>query len=59
LNDTFGALLNEVIHDPALKDFSVASNIPPDERERNIHHIQTVAKKFLDAIVQSTDSFPL
>lgn len=58
LNDTLGALLSDVIRDPRLQDFSVASNIPPDQREQNIRYIQTVAKKFLDAIVGSTDSLP-
>ena len=58
MNDTLGTLLTDVIRDPRLQDFSVATNVPPDQREQNIRYIQTVAKKFLDAIVGSTNSLP-
>ena len=58
LNDTLGTLLRDVIQDPRVQEFSVASNIPPEEREQNLRHIQTIAKGFLDAIVDSTGSFP-
>lgn len=58
LSDTLGSLLRDVIQDPRLQAFSVASTIPPEEREQNLRHIQTIAKSFLDAIVDSTGSFP-
>jgi len=58
LTDTLGSLLNEVIHDPKLYEFSVASSISPEQREENIRYIQIVAKKFLDAIMDSTNSLP-
>lgn len=58
LNDTLGALLRDVIQDPRVQEFSVASTIPTEEREQNLRHIQTIAKNFLDAIVDSTGSFP-
>ena len=58
LTETLGNLLRDVIEDPRVQDFSVASTIPPEEREQNLRHIQTIAKSFLDAIVDSTGSFP-
>jgi neurofibromin 1 len=58
LNDILGTLLNDVIRDPRLQEFSVASNVSSEQREQNIRYIQTVAKNFLDAIVGSANSFP-
>ena len=58
LMDTLGGPLNEVIRDPRLQDFSIASTIPAEERDQNLRHIETVAKMFLDAIVDSADAFP-
>jgi neurofibromin 1 len=59
LSDTLGTLLREVFSDPRLQNFSVAAEIDPEEREGNLQYIKTIAKKFLDAIVGSADSFPL
>jgi hypothetical protein len=59
LSNTLGPLLNNVIQDPRLQEFSVASNIAPERRVANIQYIQTIAQSFLDAIVDSADSFPM
>jgi hypothetical protein len=59
LSNTLGPLLSDVIRDPRLQDFSVAPNISPEEREKNLRYIQVIAKDFLDAIVKSSDTFPL
>jgi hypothetical protein len=59
LTDTLGSLLSDVIRDPRLQDFSIAPNIPAEERDKNLRHIQIVAQSFLDAIVESTESFPM
>ena len=58
LTDTLGTLLNDVIRDPRLQEFSVASTVAPEQRELNLRHIQTIAQNFLDAIVGSANSFP-
>jgi len=58
LSDTLGPLLREVFRDRRLQGFSVSSEVDAEEREANLHYIQTVAKKFLDAIVGSVSSFP-
>jgi neurofibromin 1 len=58
LSETLGPLLRDVIQDPRVQDFSVASTVPSEEREQNLRHIQTIAKSFLDAIVHSAGSFP-
>ena len=59
LNNILGSHLSEVIRDPRLQGFSVASTLSDDQREQNLRHIQTISKSFLDAIVESTDAFPL
>jgi hypothetical protein len=59
LSSTLGPLLSDVIQDPRLQDFSVASNVAPEQRVANLQYIQTIAQSFLDAIVDSADSFPL
>jgi len=58
LSDTLGPLVREVFRDRRLQGFSVSSELDAEEREANLHYIQTVAKKFLDAIVGSLGSFP-
>ena len=58
LNDTLGTLLSDAIRDPRLQGFSTSSNISALERETNLRYIQYVAKRFLDAIVNSADSLP-
>lgn len=58
LSDTFGPLLREAFRDPRLQGFSVSPEVDAEERDANLRYIQTVAKKFLDAIVGSADSFP-
>jgi len=59
LKDTLGSLINDVIVDPRLQEFSVSSSVPEEQREENLRYIQTVAKLFFDAIVNSPNSFPL
>ena len=59
LSSTLGPLLSDVIQDPRLQDFSVASNVAPEQRVTNLQYIQTIAQSFLDAIVDSADSFPV
>jgi hypothetical protein len=58
LKDNLGPLISEAIRDPRLHTFSTASNISSSEREANLRYIQIVAKRFLDAIVNSADTLP-
>jgi hypothetical protein len=59
LFNTLGPLLSDVIRDPRLQEFSVAANTLPEQREANLRYIQVIAKTFLDAIMKSSDTFPL
>jgi hypothetical protein len=59
LANTLGPLLSDVIRDPHLQEFSVAANTVPEQREANLRYIQVIAKNFLDAIMKSSDTFPL
>jgi len=51
--------MKEVIRDPRLQDFSTGGNLSLEEKEANLRYIQVIAKKFLDAIVNSAETLPV
>ena len=59
LADTLGPIMKEVIRDPRLQDFSTGGNLSLEEKEANLRYIQVIAKKFLDAIVNSAETLPV